>query len=87
MSDRPTHVLPWVQHIDAEIHEAYGTRPLRVGDVVKHPDDGRTVQIVGGRYWGDFGISNFWDWQEVLPDGSLAQQKECGYGWCVPVEP
>jgi hypothetical protein len=57
-----------------------GGAPFAIGDRVKHPS-GRTVEITGGQYWGTHGLSNFWDWREVLPDGSLSTKKECGYGW------
>ena len=43
--------------------------------------DGRTVRIVGGQYWGTHGLSNFWDWREILADGTLSEKIECGYGW------
>ena len=60
--------------------EVFGGAPFAIGDTVKTPD-GRTVRITGGQYWGTYGLSNFWDWREVLPDGSLSSVEECGYGW------
>lgn len=75
MSNTTPFVKPWVQEI---IDETFGPH-LEIGMVTKHPD-GRTVKIVDGQYMGTFGLSNFWDWQEVLPDGTLGK-KECGYGW------
>lgn len=60
--------------------EAFGPSPFEIGDRVKHPS-GRTVEIVGGAYWGEFGMSNFWTWREVRADGTLVERRECGYGW------
>ena len=54
--------------------------PFEVGDTVDHPS-GRCVHIVGGHYWGVRGLLNFWYWREVLPDGSLSEILEQGYGW------
>lgn len=72
---------PRLTALAREITEEMRTNHFAVGDVVTHPD-GRTVKIVGGSYYGTYGgVSNFWDWREVLPDGSLAEKKECGYGW------
>lgn len=61
-----------------------GGPPFAIGDIVRHPS-GRSVKIVDGRYWGTHGLSNFWYWQEVLPDGSLAATREHGYGWRLDV--
>ena len=55
-------------------------RDMRVGAVIRHPD-GRTVKITDGQFWGEYGVSNFWHWHEVMPDGSLSDKRECGYGW------
>lgn len=61
--------------------EVFGGAPWKIGDRVKHPD-GRTVQITGGEYWGAYGgLSNHWQWREVLPNGKLASTEESGYGW------
>jgi tRNA(His) 5'-end guanylyltransferase len=65
--------------IARELTEEYFPQTLHVGDVVKHPS-GRTVQIVDGRYMGEHGLSNFWEWQEVLTGGTLGCI-ESGYGW------
>lgn len=72
-----TRVEKWVMDI---VEKYNGPSPFKIGDTVKHPD-GRTVRIVAGQYWGEFGISNFWYWREVLEDGSISQKDECGYGW------
>lgn len=71
-----TRVADWVRALTEEV---MGASPFAVGDTVTHPD-GRTVRIVGGQYWGTYGLSNHWYWQEVLSDGSLGP-KENGYGW------
>lgn len=70
-------VVSWVKDMTEEV---CGGPPFAVGDKVTHPD-GRTVQIIGGQYWGKHGLSNHWQWREVLPDGELAEQVENGYGW------
>ncbi len=37
------------------------------------------VVITGGSYYGaSGGVSNFWYWREILPDGTLGEQKH-GY--------
>ena len=69
-------VQAWVR----ELVESVCKTSLKVGATVKHPD-GRTVRIIDGRFWGEHGVSNFWFWREVKPDGSLSRKKECGYGW------
>lgn len=71
-----TLVDPLVQRF---VESYFGGAPFEVGDTVRHPS-GRTVKIVDGQYWGTFGISNFWYWQEVHADGSLGP-REHGYGW------
>lgn len=75
-------VAPWAKELTEEV---MGGPPFAVGDQVKHPD-GRTVQITSGQYWGEHGLSNFWYWREVLPDGSLSPTEEHGYGWRVEEE-
>ena len=57
-----------------------GGAPFKIGDRVKHPEHG-LVEIVDGQYWGSHGLSNFWYWQKVLPDGTLDSEKLHGYGW------
>jgi len=54
-------------------------KPLSIGDTIKHKD-GRTVRIVDGMYYGTHGVSNFWYFREVMPDGSLSENLEHGYG-------
>jgi hypothetical protein len=71
-----TNAQPWVRKLTEGV---VGGPPFEVGDEVRHPT-GRTVRIVGGRYWGEYGLSNHWSWREVMADGSLGPE-ECGYGW------
>ena len=54
---------------------------MEVGKAIKHPD-GRMVKIKSGCFLDPvYGrVSNFWFWNEVLPDASLGPD-ECGYGW------
>lgn len=59
-----------------------GGAPFKVGDTVRHPD-GRMVRIISGQWWGTYGLSNHWSWQEVLPNGKLSSKVEHGYGWSV----
>ena len=56
-----TQVAQWVRDLTEEV---MGGPPFAVGDTVKH-SDGRTVKIMAGQYWGTYGLSNFWYWQEV----------------------
>jgi hypothetical protein len=51
---------------------------LRIGQRIRY-EGGGIVEIVDGQYWGAHGLSNFWYWREVLPDGSLGR-RGCGYG-------
>ena len=69
-------VAPWVKTLT---ERGLGGPPFTIGDRVRHPD-GRLVLIVGGAYWGLRGLSNFWSWREVRPDGTLGP-RESGYGW------
>ena len=54
---------------------------MAIGKTMKHPD-GRTVKIKSGYFLDPvYGrVSNWWEWNEVLPDGKLGT-KESGYGW------
>lgn len=65
--------------VRAMTEEVIGGPPFAVGDTVIDPQ-GRTVKIVSGQYWGEHGLSNFWRWREVLPNGELGKI-EHGYGW------
>ncbi len=68
-------VAPWVKQMTEGV---LGASPLEIGLIVKHPD-GRKVKITKGQYWGEYGISNFWYWREVLEGGRLGPE-EHGYG-------
>jgi hypothetical protein len=61
--------------------EAARRSSMEVGKTLKHPD-GRTVKISGGCFLDPtYGrTSNFWFWNEVMPDGSLGKDEK-GYGW------
>jgi hypothetical protein len=73
-----TKVAEWVQGI---WEEANGHRKhLSIGDTIK-TTEGKLVKIIGGRYWGKYGLSNFWDWKEILPSGKLSKRVFCGYGY------
>lgn len=54
---------------------------MAVGKTLKHPD-GRMVKIKSGcfrdKIYGR--ISNWWSWNETLPNGNLGPE-ESGYGW------
>jgi hypothetical protein len=52
---------------------------MKIGAIIKHPD-GRTVKIIDGQYWGTYGLSNRWEWREVLSAKSLGPLEK-GYGW------
>ena len=70
-------VEPWVKQI---VEEVCGTDHIpEVGRKMKH-SDGRTVLVTSGQYWGNHGVSNFWNWKEVKDDGSFGKE-ECGYGY------
>lgn len=68
-------MIPWVK----ELVEKEWECKLHVGLECEHPS-GRKVRITSGQFWGEHGVSNFWYWREVLPDGTLGPQ-EHGYGW------
>jgi hypothetical protein len=55
-------VASWVKDI-------VGPSPIKIGQTVMR--DGRMVKIIAGRYWGEHGISNWWEWREIRADGSL----------------
>jgi hypothetical protein len=72
-----TCVEPWVRKLTEECFP----HSMAVGQTIRHPD-GRTVKVTDGQFWGRYGVSNFWYWREVMPDGSLSETLEHGYGWC-----
>ena len=41
--------------------------------------DGTLHQIVGGQYWGMYGLSNWWNWRCVAEDGTLTGPTLIGY--------
>ena len=62
------------------VREVQGESKLKIGKVVMHPKDGK-VKIVGGSFWGEYGVSNFWEWRKIKVDGTLSRKICCGYGW------
>lgn len=76
-ADRYPSIMPgWCR----EIHdECFGRCELEICQV--HDIHGKPCVIVGGAYWGTYGVSNFWDWQEVLPDGLGPRQGGYGGDW------
>lgn len=73
-----SELLPWVQEI---VETCFPGPYLEIGMETTHPVTGRRVKIVGGEYWGDHGISNFWYWRRIKKDGTLFKKLEHGYGW------
>jgi hypothetical protein len=69
-----------VKELKELINEVHPFSKVKIGDQLGHPS-GRKVQITNGQFWGTRGVSNFWYWREVLPDGNLGPDEECGYGW------
>ncbi len=69
-------VPTWARELTEEV---LGAAPFRVGDEIRHPD-GRLVRVIAGQYWGQYGLSNHWSWQEIGPDGQVGPT-ESGYGW------
>lgn len=61
-----TQVEKWVRDLVAEV---IPPSILVVGRRFRHK--GRVVEIIGGTYWADYGISNYWYWRAVQADGSL----------------
>lgn len=47
---------------------------MKIGDKVSHPEHGE-VTIVSGKYWGEYGLSNFWYWTDSKG------KEHHGYGW------
>lgn len=64
-----TRVAAWVREL---VEEGMPPEP-KVGDVVRLAD-GRRVKLLSGSRWGEYGISNWWEWR-VLATG----KRESGY--------
>jgi hypothetical protein len=41
----------------------------------------RVVEVTSGQFWGTYGVSNFWKFRYVNPDGTLGEQGG-DYGGC-----
>jgi hypothetical protein len=72
-----TEVSPTVVKL---VESVGGGEPFEIGDIVEHPKQGK-VKITDGQYWGTYGVSNFWYWKKVMPDGTLSKKTYHGYGW------
>jgi hypothetical protein len=72
-----TEVSPAVVNM---VESIGGGEPFEIGDIVDHPKQGK-VKITDGQYWGTYGVSNFWYWKKVMPDGTLSKKTYHGYGW------
>lgn len=83
LKDQPPPISEWAKQM---VELNLGGPPFAVDDIVRHPS-GREVQITSGQYWGKYGLSNYWEWREVLPDGTLSEQVEKGYGWQLSQNP
>ncbi len=66
----------WVKELTEEV---FGQSSMRIGATIRHPK-GYLVKVIDGQYWGTYGVSNFWSWRRVKPDGSLGKLVQ-GYGW------
>ncbi len=62
------------------VAEEYGNH-LKIGMITTEPATGIKVKIISGQWWGTYGLSNFWDWKRILPDGTLSEETFHGYGW------
>lgn len=74
-----TKPAKWVRDLTEEVMP----QQFDIGDVITSPD-GRRVKIVGGEYWGEHGLSNFWSFREVMGNGKLSKKLEHSYGWNPP---
>jgi hypothetical protein len=61
-------------------HELESKCSMHVGKVLRHPD-GRLVKVISGQFLRNGLVSNWWEWREVQPDGTLSANLESGYGW------
>lgn len=67
------------QEMNAELA---GRSSMRIGTIIPDRAGTRMVKVASGQYLDPtYGrVSNWWTWNEVLPDGSLGPA-ESGYGW------
>lgn len=67
-----SYPAPWVRNI---VQDEWGSAAnITIGKCYQHPDDG-VIRILGGRFWGDHGLSNHWTW-EIVATG----ERKHGYG-------
>ena len=60
----------------------------KIGDIVRHGgfgyEDNKNypcdVKITSGSFERNGRISNFWSWKRILPDGTINNVEESGYG-------
>lgn len=64
-------VKQWVKDL---VEETFGKSPLEIGKCYIHPEYGK-IKITSGQYWGQYGLSNFWNW--IVLD---TNEKKQGYG-------
>lgn len=81
-------ILPWVKEMCEDV---FGREHLEIGKRYKiknHKDlqpyerqhqNGTVVEVTGGQFWGERGLSNFWYWREVGSDGKLKKKQFHGY--------
>lgn len=51
---------------------------ITIGAVYKKGRD--HVYVTSGRYMGQYGVSNFWNYKKIKPDGSLSVKELGCYG-------
>ncbi len=61
---------------------------LIVGEVYRHPQDGRLLRVTDGSYLGGYErVSNYWHWRYLDEESLVAGDSGQGYGWAAkPVE-
>lgn len=64
---------------DLEVGSYFIIRPH--GDINK---PGIPIYIVDGEFWGKYGLSNYWKYRIVNPDGSLQETIISSYGSSAP---
>lgn len=55
------------------VEEVFGDIPIpEIGK--RYLYNNRIVEITGGQFWGTHGVSNFWKFRYVNPDGLLGEK-------------
>lgn len=60
-----------------EIHSVVRHTGWGKEDNTNYPCD---VLITSGTHLSNGRVSNFWRWKRILPDGTLSEKEESGYG-------